>query len=134
MNDLIERLEKATEPDRSLDIAILQATDSNGYRVEDDGTILVSGDMGDGPGWFNIGYEVPAYTASLDAAMTLLDPEKISLVAFEMSWNADDPKVWPACTVRWYPPYKKHPNWHGHVSTSPHKAIAICIAALAARR
>lgn len=69
--DLAIRCEKAIGPDRELDIEILRATDANGYRIEADGTILVSGDMGDGPGWFNIGYDVPAFTASIDAAMTL---------------------------------------------------------------
>lgn len=134
MRELIDRLKAATAPDRTLDIAILQATDTNGYKVEDDGTILVSGDMGDGPGWFNIGYEVPAFTESMDAALRLLDPTTMTLAEVSFSWNVDDPKVWPACTVRWYPPYTKEPNWHGRVTTSPLKAIAVCIAALEARQ
>jgi hypothetical protein len=73
--DIIERLESASGPDRELDIAILKATDANGYLIEDDGTILVECDMGEGPGWFNIGYEVPTFTAAIDAALTLVPDE-----------------------------------------------------------
>jgi hypothetical protein len=69
---LIDRIESASGPDRDLDIAICQATDTNGYLIENDGTILVAGDMGEGPGWFNIGYEVPRFTASLDSAWSIL--------------------------------------------------------------
>lgn len=86
LTSLIERVEAATEGSRELDIAICQATDTNGYRIEDDGTILVSGDMGEGPGWFNIGYEAPPYSTSIDSALTLL-PERCG-------WIVSNGRVW----------------------------------------
>lgn len=98
LTSLIERIEAATEGSRELDIAICQATDTNGYRIEHDGTILVSGDMGEGPGWFNIGYEAPPYSTSIDSALTLL-PEGLEfeftnlygVAAVGMGLNTESP-------------------------------------------
>lgn len=121
IQDLIDRLVNAKGPDRELDIAICQQVDSNGYRIEDDGTILVSGDVGDGPGWFNIGYEVPGYTASVDAALTLVPP------AHDWSLHVNNGEAIVGCMP------ESEDGCDVADSTGATPAIALCIAALKAR-
>lgn len=70
MSDLLERLEKATGPDRELDIAIAQLLPIDGWKVDDDGTAFAFGDMGDGEGWFPVG-TCPPVTSSIDDALAL---------------------------------------------------------------
>lgn len=129
---LIERLEKARAPDRALDIAILQETDANGYRIEDDGTILVSGDQGEGSGWFNIGYEVPAFTASIDAALTLV-PETFDYEVTILG-TADD-ETWTCASIRWWKEKRaiNERGWQNRSANSKSTAIALCTAALKVR-
>lgn len=130
--ELIARLEKARTPDRAIDIAILQATDPNGYRIEDDGTILVSGDQGDGPGWFNIGYEVPAFTASIDAALTLVP------VTFDyevMILGTNDNKTWTCASIKWWEERRaiNEKGWKNRSANNKGPALALCAAALKVR-
>ena len=74
---------------------------------------------------------VPAYTSSLDAALTLtaLLP---GLLSVEGSWEPDQPEVWPAWTIRWYPRDKSGHDWHGQVETAATPALALCVTALRA--
>jgi hypothetical protein len=118
--DIIERLERASGPDRELDIAILKATDANGYLIEDDGTILVECDMGEGPGWFNIGYEVPTFTASIDSALTLVPANH------DWSLHADNGEAIAGCM----PSSEDGCDIADCPGATP--AIALCIAALKA--
>ena len=62
MKELIERLEDATGPDRELDAEIARLVTGRGVTVAP-----LSGPRYDGDG-----EPVPAYTASLDAALTLM--------------------------------------------------------------
>lgn len=91
MRDLIARLEAATGPDRELDAEIADA-------VEFDPTCLHS----------------PAYTASIDAAMTLVPP---------------DTGIWGVAKLG--DQYTAHAGNPDHEGATP--ALALCIAALRAR-
>jgi len=94
MNSLIERLEKASGPDRELDLAIQLEVFPNGeiasltqYRRGFDGLAgmawgiyhggSVAFEKRDDQGrcFYNGGYQLPHYTSSLDAAMTLVPSE-----------------------------------------------------------
>lgn len=140
---LISRLESASGPDRELDVAILQATDANGYKIEDDGTILVSGDMGDGPGWFNIGYEVPKFTESLDAAITLTQdlPDDFGIGLFRSSYQLNIPDTGPRWRAEvWNIRHRTAADYRQNleqmkITSGKHAtpAIAICIVLLRAR-
>lgn len=79
MNTMLERLEKATGPDRELDCLLAVAiggfhTKPPKYeggdvlycRYDQDGTLIMPGQAGD--------MMVPRYTASIDAALTLMPP------------------------------------------------------------
>lgn len=119
MGELIKRLEAATGPDRELDVAICRAIE---YEVRADKRM---------PGkWFYepvkqySWQEVPAYTASLDAALTL--------VAEGWLWT-----MWaaqPTESDRWAADasvyYKAEAKFRGEGVTP---ALALCIAALRAR-
>jgi hypothetical protein len=122
---ILTRLEAASAPDRKIDIVIAQATDANGYRIEDDGTILVSGDQGDGPGWFNIGYDVPAFTSSVDAALTLIPEGLFYLVGIGRVRSGE-----PLAAAQILRPVTLDQVAEAEADTLP---IAICIAALKAR-
>lgn len=113
MKELIERLEKATGPDRSIDLDIER--DVRGavplhWRVGEGGVIL--------SGFDDVGDSIPAYTASLDAALTL--------VPGDMDWLVGKSDSCPTASVQ-YPHF--HPAWA--LASTP--AIALCIAALRAR-
>lgn len=119
MNDLIERLEKATGPDRDLD-RLIQLVDL--------------GEPAHGP--------VPEFTASIDAALTLVPnaPERPVLdvgVPQKLHWmlvdNAYDEGYWQAgkAGAYIYDPILTPPRWKGYGATL---AIALCIAALKARQ
>lgn len=114
---LIERLERLTEPDRELDgdIGILVGP-------------WTRHDLGDGC-WqwryngVNFGNRPPAYTRSVDAAMTLVPG----------GWHFDLHCMWGfpkvrASVDRDWPHMGRHDGWHESL------AIALCIAALKARR
>lgn len=100
MADLIERLEKATEPEWELDAAIARLDDIR----------EAFGDCADD--------EVPPYTSSIDAALTLV-PEGCK-------WLVQDLGIgFEACTY----PRKGVPC----AAKGAAPAIALCIAALKAR-
>lgn len=98
MQDLIERLEKATGPDRTLDRSII-------------GVLVDAGEVESHP----LLVDVPPYTASLDAALTLVMPGH----GWSLQGNTD---VFYAVV---YGQYNK--------PAAPTPALALCIAALRAR-
>lgn len=104
-NDLIERLEKATGPDRELDAEIMYLEIERGAGIEITRTPELTATAN-------------PYTASIDAALTLV-PEG-------WAWRVD---CWEAATAKVFIPEKRHHySWHGK-----NPAIALCIAALRAR-
>ena len=121
MSDLIERLEAATGPCRELDAAIL--TQVMGYRdVYGDGTVF---DRGNDGYWYvgeHSAPQLPAPTASIDAALTLVPAElanhsllSISPMSLDMggrNWKCQVGK---------------------HRASAPTPALAIVIAALRAK-
>lgn len=110
---LIERLGGAAEGDRALDWEIHCRDGLQGVGLYGDH---------------------PRYTTSLDAAMTLIPTDgSVNFAEFSWSWEPSDPGVWPAASVRWYPPHKSGPDWHAFTVTAPTPALALCIAALKAR-
>jgi hypothetical protein len=139
LTELAVRCECAEGPDRALDVAIglagkfyvaepryLGAEPMIGY-VDDDGSRVEPGNGAqDGL--------VPPYTASLDAAMTLVPTDgSMNFVEFSWSWEPQEPEVWPAASVRWYPPHKSGPDWHAFVVSARTPALTLCAAALRAR-
>lgn len=138
---LAERVEQATGPDRELDALSHFLTNRKwigriptwppakiGRPAMEDGlTMHIEGD-----GYF-YGDEVPLYTASLDAAMSLVPADHMKLLDLELSWEPADPAVHPACSVRWYPPFKEGPDWHALVVSGRTPALALTAAALCAR-
>lgn len=78
----------------------------------------------------NGGYSVPAYTESVDAALTLF-PKGLDWVELNLMW--DTIGCWPSASVRWYPPGRSGKNWHGCVSKGATMALALCSAALEIR-
>lgn len=120
MSDLIERLEAATGPCRELDAAIL--TQVMGYRdVYGDGTVF---DRGNDGYWYvgeHSAPQLPAPTASIDAALTLV-PEGCD-------WKVDTWKGKPAAMVR----VGTRHYQSGYADNPATPALAICIAALRAK-
>lgn len=111
MRDLIERLEKATGPDRELDLVI--AKRFNTYRLN-------TSYMGpDDPDWTE---HFPEYTASIDAALTLV-PDGFR----HAFWHHHS--VYLGAEV--FPDKGGGPMHKGHDAKTP--AIALCIAAMKAR-
>ena len=127
MNDLIKDLEQATGPSRELDDRIGTAI---GLYIErlSDGTLLYQ--RKDHKMW----PEVPHYTASLDAALTLV-PEGWE---WQISTRAPDPH-----SGRTYlhngelqmigAGITRNPAYRGVENTAYTPALALCIAALRAR-
>lgn len=124
MNELIERLEKATGMDRALDIDIARAIPVDGWRVDEDGSVSAF----DGEGWYSMPTEVPSYTHSIDAALTLVPTNhRWSVSGPEV--RLDGEEVGADAVVM---PFGKY----GHVGDfvrHAQPAIALCIAALKAR-
>ena len=110
---LIERLEAATGPDRELDAAILVAV--GGKRRFDDWWI----------GYRFIGREASAFTASIDAALTLV-PEGWDYVIASPGVDENHPDEWCINMAR-------HPDDESNFTFAPTPALAICIAALKAK-
>lgn len=116
-NELIERLEAATGPDRELDAAIAEAV---GHTVKYD-----KADLRDTTPWYQpvpdySWQPVPQFSASIDAALTLV-PEGLN---YELTTTG----------------YKPGATVCGNILTGPHEgayaatpALAICIAALRAK-
>jgi hypothetical protein len=82
--ELVSRCERARGADRELDAKIARAVGRIPKSAAYEGTIKM-GDLA----WSNgLGYQVPAYTGSLDAAMTLV-PGKCGVNIMRPSYNAD---------------------------------------------
>jgi hypothetical protein len=124
---LIKRLEKATDPDRWLDAAVVVALDirpdwlknaRGELWVDDRGAVLFRDECFKrrGPGNPSLREkDVPEYTASLDAALTLV-PDNTPWMLTRYS-NAT---IWAEVGEEWQ-----------HQGATP--ALALCIAALKAR-
>lgn len=127
MSDLIERLEKATGPDRRIDATIHEAVERP-FVMEFFAEYSTEQTR-------NLSY-VPSYTSSIDAALTLFPDGWFGRV--EPRFHSDDGCVsWLAYGLK--PDWSK---WHPHddeawitlVDARAQKsAIALCIAALKAR-
>jgi hypothetical protein len=122
MTDLIQRLRAATGPDRELDAEICRRL---GYEVRTDGGRGHYYEPKKNWSWEN----VPAYTASLDAAMTLVPDETMASVgrwkhceAGTWHWSA---QILPVCRI-----VESHER---HQAEAPTPALALTIAALLAR-
>lgn len=127
--DLIERLEKATGPDRDLDTDIARATVTEGWRILDDGTLECYGEMDadHGPDWYPSGAEIPYYTRDIDAAASLIDPRELS---WTLGQNAHH-RYWQAsvnCLDQGGEPYAR-----GFAGPCVSPAVALSAAALKAR-
>lgn len=117
LQGLIERIEAASELRRQLDADIAREVG----RIPKD-AVLDS----DGTAWHNrLGYEVPNYTGSLDAAMTLVPENGFC----EINWyrgrsddGKDDATVWAL--------YGEEYCCHANAATP---ALALCAAALRAK-
>lgn len=130
MKELIERLEKATGPDRTLDCRIHAAHIGGEFVVVGRPTYIPERYFANPNPEINwIGYDLlnvsPAYTSSIDAALTLVPND---LPAMAQRSIAPDPH----CALIGRP--SKLPGkpsvWRGNGATP---AIALCIAALKAR-
>lgn len=119
MNDLIEKLEAATEGSRELDADIAQHVDWPRIR----GAKRLP-DRPDSSGYFEISADtwqaVPRYTTSLDAALTLV-PE---------GWGCDL-GIWPSGNGARLTPGVN--IFHAIYREAQTPALALCIAALKAR-
>lgn len=102
MTSLIQRLEKATRPDVTLDMAISRAVRKGPVRTDIQGFPM----------------DVKDYTASIDAALTLV-PDHLAI--HEMGHTHPDKRGWYVCILM------KDRDCSGHHATP---AIALCIAAL----
>lgn len=141
---LIERLEKATGPDRELDLAIQVALEPDGniahvtleyprglnhqegyaWDIYQKSVIYEKWTV-DGRCPVNGGYPLPEYTSSIDSAVTLL-PDNVYWMAAYGKRSPEEPLG--ACAI--YHPGVDKPfiQVEGHTV-----AIALCIAALRAR-
>jgi hypothetical protein len=137
LDELIERLEKLEGPDRELDAEIAVAvqrpragwlytatrlsefgTRDDGFPFPDNWFVLI--ERTDCPGVGHQYFRPPAYTASLDAAMTLLPA----------GWYGCLDGIGSHCTsARFGPPTDGEECGADHASP----AIALCIASLRAR-
>lgn len=118
ISELIERLEKATGPDREIDCAIKELLDPR-YKPKD--RVIYYGEAtGEHVGEDGQFYKAPAYTASLDAALMLV-PEDHPWAVGDL--NEDD-FPW-ACVTN-----QHTVDFNGNGSTP---AVSMCIAALKAR-
>ena len=117
--ELAGRCKVATCPDRELACAIAKAI---GWRPRDG----EPGSMTSSPwAW------CPDFTASIDAAMTLVPTDgSATMVEASWSWEPKDAAVYPAAVLRWYPPYHSGPNWHAEIATAATMPLTICVAAL----
>jgi hypothetical protein len=129
---LIERLEKATGPDRDLDTAIHEG--AIGLRMYEsvhrygDGTVVLRYYPGPPEPTYHV---LPRYTASIDAALTLV-PEHYS---YELVQSAVEPPAFARARLwdwRRSPVFSDPENEWKSEGSRP-LAIAICIAALRAR-
>lgn len=89
-----------------------------------------------GDGWTMTGkfcrfLDAEAWT---DAALMLIPTDgSMKLLDIECSYEPNDPGVWSACTIRWYPPHKSGNDWHARIESGPIPALALAQAALRAK-
>lgn len=129
IDELIARLEAASGPERELDAAIVAELNNatvRRYPPTDDFGPRDRWQFWSRDGAHFLGsegkFKVPAYTASLDAALSLV-PEGW---AFQLLYEPDATKGQQALV---WPPGKSMP-----LSSAPTPALALCIASLRARR
>lgn len=91
MSDLIERLEKATGPDRELDgdIAHVLGLAPVDFERQDRGWLWIKYLRGSTPDFDS--WEAPEFTKSIDAALTILPPQ------IQFQWTIEQDAAW----VRW---------------------------------
>lgn len=127
---LVARLEKATGPDRELDREILFATFPKERTAIFDGVKHISTTTAaNGDFWFLSladRHDVPDYTASIDAALTLVPAGMGAAFDTRPHTNQDRSDV-PA--VAWVSEYRDEPCIPSIAATP---ALALCIAALKA--
>lgn len=116
MLELIERLEKATEPALELDGLIAEAIEPNRFKELD---------RRKDPNWdyFCAIFAIPRYTASIDAALTL--------VPHGCDWEFGSAKLVANGCWHWAKVIAIHAEHVGKGPTTP--ALVLCIAALKAR-
>lgn len=156
LDDLIARLEAATEGSRELDVRIHAALHPNQRVMFDSGSIRPAREATYGPlsnfgldGWEDWEalarlFDAPQVTTSLDAALTLV-PEDARLRELGQWWDISKPGGWFCTVLRWERdgdlrlverPYTHGiPDDDGNVMppTAPTPALAVTIAALKAR-
>lgn len=123
---LIERLEKATGPDRELEVEIWLAITDGSYRKKWSYTHSATGrlcEIDETRDKFGHLVLVPDYTSSIDAAMTLVPPNHLHMVG--NAGLSDGAKEYRA-DVWGLEPRSSHIGLHDC------EAIALCIAALRA--
>ena len=133
---LAERVEQLSGPDREVDALIWLEVTPGATRKETrfihkaSGKEQIIDETRDASRRLII---VPHYTASLDAAMTLV-PKTMSLVDLTLSWEPPEPEVFPACSITWYPAAVIHngKDWHALTASGATPALALCAAALRA--
>lgn len=128
---LAERVEALRGPDREVDSAIDSLTFRGPFEARLCGCIGKC--LPGHPAYDGACVSVPHYTASLDAAMTLV-PKTMSLVDLTLSWEPPEPEVFPACSITWYPAAVIHngKDWHALTASGATPALALCAAALRA--
>jgi hypothetical protein len=130
---LAERCEAATGPDRELDAQIIIALEHPEYHFPDEVLNRKPSSWDEAAGRFRhdgSGGSVswPAFTASVDAALTLV-PEGWN---DNVSWSAKKQKARAWC--EWMPEAPFAPSdWIVHYGRGANRALAICAAALRAR-
>jgi hypothetical protein len=135
MDDLIARLECANKGGRVLDRDVALAL---GWTSEPDEDSTPRSLRDEGKFWhywttpegYGAGWEVPAFTTSLDSALTLV-PEGYRL--YNLSDQFDDRRgKWFAGVANDIPPIVNPPAT-SYMAHAPTPALALCIAALKAR-
>lgn len=139
---LEERLAKATGPDRMIDGALFAAftpwCPPCVIRQCDDSldAMVFKIDFGVPQSERRL---VPHYTASIDAALALVErllkcsDDGEVLYDLNLTGSLNEPEhCWPAAALRWYPKGSTGPNWHARVEGAPTPALAILRALVAA--
>lgn len=126
LEEVIARLERAAGPDRELDADIIRALypacHIGPYVVGDDEPVVFHAEP-----LVQNKHEVPRYTSSLDAALTLV-PEGWFVANFAQ-WRSGAPTRTWAATLKLDPDCDEE----RHTSNRPSAALALCLAALRAR-
>lgn len=120
--DLIARLEAATEGSRELDIDIGEL---QGFIWQDGGWCGADGDF----------RELPSYTTSLDAAMTLV-PEGLEWMVSNRAKRPHTGRAYvhnKALIFAGLGGMTKNPEYRGYEHTASTPALALCVVVLKAR-